>query len=116
MTTERLIKLRADARLERLTTLETLVRAGEDPATAYADTPEVDDLVVLALRDELLEERDKLAEFSLARLAARSGGPDAVAHRRNTDRVEFEIFREIAAEVPELTRAVWRLSARLDVD
>lgn len=116
LTTERLIKLRADARLERQTTLERRVRGGEDPAIACAETPEVDDLVVLALRDEMLEERHQLAEFGLARLAARAGGPDAAAHQRNTDRVEFELMREIAAEVPELTIAVWRISDRLDVD
>lgn len=116
LSTERLIKLRADAHLERITTLESRVRAGEDPATAYAETPEIDDLVVLTLRDEMLEERDQLAEFGLARLAARAGGPDAAEHQRNTDRVEFALLREIAAEVPELTVAVWRLSDRLQVD
>ncbi|WP_053384225.1 hypothetical protein [Leucobacter celer] len=116
MTTERLQRLRSDARLERDTILEHRMRDGEDPATAVAEVPEVDELVVLALRDEMLEDRGQLAEFGLARLAALSGGPDAHEHRRNADRVEFELLREIAAEVPQLTVAVWRVSHRLDVD
>ena len=115
LTTERLIRLRADARLERDTILEHRVRSGEDPAAAYAEVPEVDEFVVLALRDELLEDRGQLAEFGLARLAARAGGSDAAEHRRNADRVEFELLREIAASVPQLTVAVWRVSHRLDV-
>ena len=115
LTTERLIRLRADARLERETILEHRVRDGEDPAVAYAETPEIDDFVVLSLRDELLEDRGQLAEFALARLAALAGGPDAVEHRRTTDRVEFELLRDIAAAVPELTVAVWRVGNRLDI-
>lgn len=114
LTTERLIRMRADARLERETALEHRAREGEDPAEAYAEAPEVDDLVVLALRDEMLEDRGRLAEFGLARLAAAAGGPDAEEHRRNADRVEFELLREIADRVPELTVAVWRLAARFD--
>ncbi|UOQ59939.1 hypothetical protein MUN76_12940 [Leucobacter rhizosphaerae] len=110
--TERLLKLRADARLERETILEHRVRDGEDPAVAYAETPEVDDFVVLALRDEMLEDRGQLAEFGLARLAAIAGGPDAEEHRRTTDRIEFELMRDIAAAVPELTVAVWRIAGK----
>lgn len=116
MTTERLLQLRADARIERDTMMEHRVRDGEDPATAYAEVPQVDDLVVLALRDEMLEHRGQLAEFGLARLAARSGGPDAGEHRRNADRVEFELLREIAAAAPMLTAAVWRASGDLEVE
>lgn len=115
MTAERLRRMRGEARIERDTILEHRMRAGEDPATAVAEVPEIDELVVCALRDELLEDRGQLAEFGLARLAARTGGPDAAAHRRNADRVEFELLREIAAETPELTRAVWSVSGRLDV-
>ncbi|RGE23161.1 hypothetical protein [Leucobacter sp. wl10] len=115
MTTERLRRLRADARLERETLMEHRVRDGDDPADAFAEVPEVDDLVVIALRDEMLEDRGQLAEFGLARLAALSGGPDALEHRRNADRVEFDLLREIAADVPQLTVAVWRVSHRLDV-
>lgn len=113
MTTDRLQRLRADARLERRTMLEGRVRGGQDPATAYAEVPDVDDLVVRELRDELLEDRGRLAEFGLARLAARAGGPDAEEHRRNADRVEFELLREIADAVPQLTAAVWRAGEHL---
>src|SRR5690606_12694679 len=115
LTTERLMRLRADARLERNTILEYRVRAGEDPATAYAETPEIDEVVVLSLRGEMLEERGQLAEFGLARLAAHSGREDAAIHQANADRVEFDLLREIADSVPELTVAVWRSAARLDV-
>ncbi|WP_105806158.1 hypothetical protein [Leucobacter massiliensis] len=115
LTTEHLLQLRGEARLERETMLEHRVRDGEDPATAYAEVPEIDELVVLALRDELLEDRGQLAEFGLARLAGGSQSPDAGVHRRNADRVEFELMREIAAAAPSLTVAVWRLSHRLDV-
>ncbi|MBK0421617.1 hypothetical protein JD292_05975 [Leucobacter sp. CSA2] len=113
MSTDRLQRLREDAELERMTMLEHRVRNGQDPATAYAEVPEIDDLVVRELRDELLEERGRLAEFGLARLAARAGGEDAEAHRRNADRVEFELLREIAEFAPGLTQAVWRASATL---
>lgn len=91
------------------------MRSGHDPATAYAETPEVDDFVVIAIRDELLEDRGKLAEFGLARLATRAGGTDAHEHQLTTDRIEFDILREIAAALPELTVAVWRLSHRLNI-
>ena len=114
LTTDRLLTLRANASLERITILEYRVRMGEDPATAYEETPEIDDFVVAGLRDELLEERGKLAEFGLARLAAQSNGPDAEIHRANADRVEFDLLREIAESVPELTVAVWRMAARLN--
>ncbi|MGO3148270.1 MAG: hypothetical protein ACTIJ6_11400 [Leucobacter sp.] len=115
LTTERLQKLRADARLERLTFLEHRVRMGEDPAVAFDLVPEVDVLVVLALRDELLEERGQLAEWSLARLAAHSDNADAAVHQANADKVEFELLREIADSVPELTVAVWKSADRLDL-
>lgn len=115
VTTARLLRLRADARLERETILEHRVRDGEDPATAYEETPEIDEFVVISLRDELLEDRGQLAEFGLARLAALSGGPDAIEHQRTTDRVEFDLLRDIAAAVPELTVAVWRVGNRLNV-
>lgn len=115
MSTDRLQRLRQSARIERDTILEHRMRDGEDPATAIAEVPEVDDFVVLALRDELLEDRGQLAEFALARLAQRTGGPDSDAHRRNADRVEFELLREIAEGAPVLTVAVWRVADRLDI-
>lgn len=116
LTTERLLQMRDNARLERRTILEYRVRQGADIAQAYVDTPEVDEIVVLSLRDEMLEERGQLAEFGLARLAAASDADDAEVHRKNADRVEFELLREIAALVPELAPAVWHTAARLDVD
>ncbi|MFD5601008.1 hypothetical protein ACFWHR_13245 [Leucobacter sp. NPDC058333] len=115
LTTERLVQLRSEARLERQTIMEHRVRDGEDPAIAYAETPDIDDFVVLALRDELLEARGQLAEFGLARLAGRAGGSDAEIHRRNADRVEFELLREIAASAPPLTVAVWRAGQGLEI-
>lgn len=115
LTTERLQKLRADAYLERLTFLEHRVRLGEDPAVAYDLVPQVDELVVLMLRDDMLEERGLLAEYSLARLASHSQSEDADLHRANADRVEFDLLREIAESVPELTLAVWRSADRLEI-
>ncbi|WP_017793239.1 hypothetical protein [Leucobacter salsicius] len=112
---ERLHRLRADARLERETAMESRVRGGQDPATASEEVPGIDELVVFALREERLEDRGQLAEYALARLAARAGGPDAAEHTRNADRVEFEILRDIADEFPELTVAVWRAGDRLDL-
>ncbi|UTX54864.1 hypothetical protein KI794_13765 [Leucobacter aridicollis] len=113
---ERLQKLRDDARIERETILEYRVRGGQDPAVAYEETPELDDFVVAALRDELLEDRGQLAEYGLARLAAQSSSPDADTHRVNADRVEFELLREIADSVPELAIAVWRAAGKLNVE
>ncbi len=110
---ERLELLRSQARLERETILERRVRGGEDPAIAVEEVAEVDDFVVWALRDELLELDGQLAEFELARLAARAGGPDAELHRRNADKVEFALLRTIAAAVPDLTVAVWRAGEHL---
>lgn len=116
VTPEQLERLRQDARLERDTILERRAREGEDPAVAVEEIPDVDDFVVLALRDDLLEHSGKLAEFGLARLAARAGGPEAEEHRRNADRVEFELLRTIAAAIPELTVAVWRAGEHLEAD
>lgn len=86
---------------------------GEDPLSTLAELPSVDELVVRELRDELLEERGQLAEFSMARLAAHGESAKADEHRANADRVEFELLREIVAENPELTIAAWEVVARL---
>ncbi len=115
LTTARLVELRRDARIERDALLEHRGRLGEDPADALSGTPSVDELVVCAIRDEMLEDRDQLAEFSMARLAARGSGPDAAVHRRNADLVEFALLREIAASVPQLAVAVWGVAHHLDV-
>lgn len=113
ITCERLEELRYFARIERTAVLEYFGRQGEDPLTTLADLPSVDELVVRELRDEMLEERGQLAEFTLARLAADGSGDDAADHRANADRVEFELLREIAAHNPELTIAAWDAAGRL---
>ncbi|WP_449277147.1 hypothetical protein [Leucobacter sp. GX24907] len=115
MTTERLIRLRAEARIERDALLEHRGRLGEDPAASITELPSVDELVVLSLRDEIMEDRGRLAEFALTRMAARSSGPEAETHRLNADRYEFEVLREIAAAVPQLTVAIWQIADRLRV-
>lgn len=114
VTDERLEQLRSFARIERDALLEHEGRAGVDPLQTLARMPTVDEFVVIELRNELLEERDQLAEFSLARLAGRGSGGDAAAHRQNADRVEFELLQEIADACPELTVAVWQVAGRLD--
>lgn len=48
--------LRAEAEDERSTMIEGRLRAGEDPWDFMTDLPTVDDLVVLLLRDEVLDE------------------------------------------------------------
>lgn len=116
LTSARLLELRADAQLERETALERKVRGGQDPADAYDEVPSVEELMVFALRDEQLEARGQLAEFALAKLAARAGGPDAASHKQNADRVEFEILRAIALEAPELTVAIWGLGHRIELE
>ena len=110
---EQLDRLRGFARIERTAILEHEGRMGADPLTTLADLPSVDEFVVHELRNELLEERGRLAEFAMARLAGRGTGEEADAHRENADRVEFELLREIAEGCPELTVAVWQVAGRL---
>ena len=88
-------------------------RLGADPLSTLEDLPSIDELVVRELRDEMLEERGQLAEFAMARLIAESDGDEAAHHRKNADRVEFELLREIAAGNPELTVAAWAAAGRL---
>lgn len=111
---ERLGELRSFARLERTSLLETRGRLGEDPLESLADMPSIDELVLRDLRDELLTERGQFAEFTMARLLGTGTGPDAVMHRQNADRVEFELLREIAAANPVLTVPVWEACGRLE--
>lgn len=110
---ERLEQLREFARIERTAIMEYEGREGEDPLTTLADLPSIDEFVVRELRDEMLESRGQLAEFSLARLAAMGEGDDATTHQMNADRVEFELLREIAEHNPELTVAAWAAAGRL---
>ena len=114
LTPERLERLRSFARIERTAIMEHEGRAGADPLSTLARLPSVDEFVVCELRDELLEQNGRLAEFALARLAGQGTGPDAAEHRANADRVEFELLREIAASCPELTVAVWQVAGRLE--
>ena len=114
LTQERLEHLRSIAQIERDALLEHEGRAGIDPLATLAQMPSIDEFVVVELRNEMLEERGQLAEFSLARLAGRGTGPDAGVHRENADRVEFELLREIADGCPELTVAVWRVAGRME--
>ncbi|MGO1539269.1 MAG: hypothetical protein ACTHW3_07835, partial [Leucobacter sp.] len=85
LTQERLELLRENAGIERDTELEHHARLGEDPADVIEIVPSVDEFIVFALRDELLEERGQFAEFALARLAARAKDADAAEHRVNAD-------------------------------
>ena len=107
--------LRDIARIERNAMLEHLGREGQDPAESLILVPSIDELVVRELRDELLEQRGRQAEFLLARLAGRSSADDAAVHRSNADELEFELLREIAASCPELTAGVWEAAGRLGV-
>lgn len=113
LSTQRLIELRADARLERTTMMVTRGRFGEDPALSIEALPSIDGIVVMMLRDELLEQSGRFAEFKLARLMGRVPNAEGEAHAQNADRVEFEILREIALDCPPLTRAVWERAGAL---
>ena len=112
--TAELEQLRREARIELTALLEYRARRGEDPAVSLANLPTVDELVVHELRNRVLEDRGQQAEFFLARAAGQSSADDAAVHRRNADRVEFEILREIAAAYPMLTTAVWEVASPLD--
>lgn len=111
---ERIAHLRELARIERTAIMELRGRHGEDPLATLAELPSIDEFVVHELRDQMLEDRGQLAEFTMARLASQAQNADAAAHRANADRVEFELLREIAASNPELTVAVWQLAGRLE--
>lgn len=107
-------RMRADARLELDVLIEHHARDGEDPWDFLQELPSVDELVVVALRDDALDARGKTAEYLLARLASETSRSDAAALRSEADRLEYDILREIAYRHPELTPAVWRLAGQLD--
>lgn len=113
LTTQRLIELRSDARLERITMMESRGRLGEDPAVSLEQMASIDAIVVETLRDELLEQRGRLAEFNMTRLMGRVPGPDGAEYAARADQAEFEILREIALDCPPLTRAVWEIAGTL---
>jgi hypothetical protein len=80
--------LRAEAAEERSVLVQERLRRGEDPWEFMEDLPTVDELVVFTLRADHI-----VADGGLR-----------PTHARNQ-----RILRLIAAEYPELTRAVWRL-------
>lgn len=82
--------LRAEAEDERATMVEARVRAGEDPWEFMAELPGIDELVVLLLRDEILEEDDGV---------------------RWTPRRDAELLRAIVEAYPALAATVDGLTA-----
>lgn len=101
--------LRSYARDELDVLIEHRCRAGEDPYVFLHELPTVDELVVAELHADALDSRGLTAEYALARHAGRSNLPDAERHRDNTERLDYELLREIALEHPELTTTVWHL-------
>lgn len=101
--------LRYLANIQRETAIEARVRGGEDPAVVTDEVPEVDEIVINMLRDDLLEEQGLTAEYALARLAA--SGTQAVSDdlRQAANEIDAKLYREIALDYPELTRVAWRL-------
>ncbi|GLJ60824.1 hypothetical protein GCM10017576_09530 [Microbacterium barkeri] len=80
--------LRAEAADELAALIHERLREGEDPWDFMEDLPTVDELVVFTLRAEYIE----------------ADGGLRPTHARNQ-----RVLRLIAAEYPELTKAVWRL-------
>jgi len=101
--------MRRNARDELDVLIEHRCRAGEDPYVFLHELPTVDELVVAELHADVLDARGLTAEYALARHAGRSGRADAELHRENTERIDYEVLREIALEHPELTRTVWHM-------
>ena len=93
--------------------METRGRHGEDPAVSMEQMLSIDGIVVLNLRDELLEHRGLLAEFNITRLMGRVPGPDGAKYGQMADDAEFDILREIALDCPPLTQAVWERAGGL---
>lgn len=89
--------LRAEAHDELTTLIELRCRQGEDPWDVIPELPSVDEQVVISLRADA---------FGHAGSGAATGlGIDA----------ELEFLRTIALHHPELSRAVWSLSYRLEL-
>lgn len=80
--------LRAEAADELQALQIERLRAGEDPWDFMEDLPTVDELVVFTLRAEHIE----------------ADGGLRPTHARNQ-----RLLRQIAAQYPELSRAVWRM-------
>jgi hypothetical protein len=112
MVEQDIARLREFARDELDVLIENRSRQGEDPWEFLPDMPTVDELVVLSLRDDVLDERGLTAQYLLTRLAARSTRSDADEHRRALERIDAEIIRSIGLAYPTLTRTVWMMLGR----
>lgn len=106
---ESLAELRELAQFERESIIERRVRGGEDPANVFAEIPDTDEYLVLLLRDDALESRGLTAEYALARLAEQTQQDGAEDLRRTANGIDAKLFRAIAREYPQLSRAVWRM-------
>ncbi|QEO15368.1 hypothetical protein FLP10_13740 [Agromyces intestinalis] len=98
-------QLRQEARDELSALIELRCRLGEDPWAFLPELPSVDEQVVATLREERLHSE----RWSPAR--ARAYHPTAKAG--DAARFEFEVLRDIAADHPELSRAVWSMLDRV---
>jgi hypothetical protein len=97
--------LRQDARDELSALIELRCRLGEDPWVFLPDLPSVDEQVVATLREERMHsERWSLPRARAYHPAARAG---------DVEKFEFELLREIALELPELSAAVWKVLDRV---
>ncbi|MDJ1372197.1 hypothetical protein [Gulosibacter molinativorax] len=104
-----LAELRELAQIERDSIIEGRVRGGEDPAQVFEEIPDTDEYLVLLLRDEELDQRGLTAEYALARLAEQTQQEGAADLRRTANGIDAKLFRGIAREYPQLSRAVWRM-------
>ncbi|MGO1543065.1 MAG: hypothetical protein ACTHXA_01865 [Gulosibacter sp.] len=107
-------ELRELAELERESIIEQRVRGGEDPAQIFAEIPDTDEYLVLLLRDDALEARGLTAEYSLARLAEQTAQEGADDLRRTADGIDAKLYRAIARQYPQLSRAVWRMLGEVE--
>ncbi|MCU1438524.1 MAG: hypothetical protein JWP66_1611 [Naasia sp.] len=107
-TSDGLDTLRAEARDELQAEIEQRCRDGEDPWQFIPEMPSVDERVVRILR------HDTIATLGLRGELARAYHPSA--RPGQAERFEFRVLRRIALEHPALTRTVWHLLGRLEID
>ncbi|GAB3615530.1 hypothetical protein GCM10027416_00870 [Okibacterium endophyticum] len=112
---EGLALMRRDARDELDVLIEHRCRAGEDPYVFLCELPTVDELVVAELHADALDARGLTAEYTMARHAGRSDRADAEHHRESTEKLDYELLREIALAHPELTTTIWRLIGTIGI-
>jgi hypothetical protein len=105
---ELLDSLRAEARDELEAEIEQRCRQGEDPWQFIPELPSVDERVVKILR------QDTIASLGLRQQLSRAYHP--TARPGQAERFEFGVLRRIALEHPDLTRTVWHMLGRLDLD